>query len=225
MEGREVELLELEARLERGRSAGVRLEVEIGFGKGRYLLARAAAEPDVLFVGIEAATFYWAETTSRAARRGLRNLILIRGDALYVLAACLERESASSVHVYFPDPWPKTRHHRRRLLDPSTIDLVCGLLAPGGKLWFATDHVEYGAVVRAVLECYPAFAVERVEGPWPEGERTHHETKYAAEGRAILRLVATRRAPAGASLLHPDGVAAIAASTIDRSALPDETGR
>jgi tRNA (guanine-N7-)-methyltransferase len=217
MGGREVGPPELEAELSRLRSAGARLEVEIGFGKGRYLLDRAAAEPDVTFIGVESATLYWAETTRRAERRSLANVITICGDALYLLAVCLERESASAVHVYFPDPWPKTRHHRRRLLDPSTVDLVFGLLAPGAKLWFATDHAEYGAAVLDVLARYPAAAVERVEGPWPDGERTHYETKYEAEGRPILRLLVTRRAPAGASLLHPDGADAIAAGSIERA--------
>jgi tRNA (guanine-N7-)-methyltransferase len=224
MGGRELGPRELEAELRRRRRAGARLEVEIGFGKGRYLLARAAAEPDVTFVGIESATLYWAEATRRAERCGLGNLITIRGDALYVLAVCLERECASAVHVYFPDPWPKTRHHRRRLLDPGTVDLVFGLLAPGAVLWFATDHAEYGAAVLDVLARYPAAAVERVEGPWPDGRRTHYETKYEAEGRPILRLVATRRAPAGASLLHPDGAGTIAAGAIERAAPRNDDG-
>ena len=141
-----------------------RLEIEIGFGKGRYLLARAAAEPDTTFLGIESAALYWAETTRRAERRGIGNLITLCGDALYLLAARLERESADAVHVYFPDPWPKTRHHRRRLLDPSTVDLVVGVLAPGASLYFATDHADYGAAVCEVLDRYPAVGVERVEG-------------------------------------------------------------
>jgi tRNA (guanine-N7-)-methyltransferase len=219
MGGREIGLLELETELEQRRRRG-RVELEIGFGKGRYLLGRAAAEPDVTFIGIESAAFYWAATTRRAERRGLRNLITICGDALYVLAVGLEHESVDAIHVYFPDPWPKTRHHRRRLLDPSTIDLVFGVLVPGGSLHFATDHAEYGAAVVGVLERYPAAAVERIEGPWPDGRRTHYETKYEREGRPILRLVAARRAPALASLLHPDGAPAIAAGGIERHALP-----
>jgi tRNA (guanine-N7-)-methyltransferase len=217
MGGREIGPAELESELDRRRRAGARLEVEIGFGKGRYLLGRAAAEPEVTFVGIESATLYWQETTRRAQRRGLGNLITLCGDALYVLAVCLERESASAVHVYFPDPWPKSRHHRRRLLDPSTVDLVFGVLAPGATLCFATDHAEYGAAVCEVLERYPVVGVERLDGPWPDGWRTHYETKYEAEGRPILRLMVTRRAPAGAPLLHPDGAAAIAAGAIERA--------
>ena len=205
MEGRDLQLGELSETIDELRRRGP-LEIEIGFGKGRYLLSRAAAHPGTSFVGIEAAKLYWALTNRRAGRRGLRNLLTICGDALYVLGACLDRGIASVVHVYFPDPWPKLRHQRRRLLDRSTVDLVVGALAPGGALYFATDHAEYGAAVSSVLERYPAVRVERVEGPWPDGPRTHYETKYEREGRPILRLVVTRVAPAEASLLHPDGV-------------------
>jgi tRNA (guanine-N7-)-methyltransferase len=208
--GREPRLAELGSLLD-ARRRGAPVEIEIGFGKGRFLLSRAAAHPDTTFVGIEAAALYWEIVNRGAERRGLGNLITLCGDALYVLGACLEREVASVVHVYFPDPWPKTRHHRRRLLDASTVDLVVGALAPGGTLYFATDHTEYGDSVCAVLDRYPAVAVTRVDGPWPDGPRTHYETKYELEGRPILRLVVQRVAPAASPLLHPDGVAAVVA--------------
>jgi tRNA (guanine-N7-)-methyltransferase len=207
-EGRELRLADLGGALEERRRRGP-LELEIGFGKGRYLLARAAALPDTTFVGIESAAIYWSLANRRAERRGLRNLITVCGDALYVLGVCLDSEYASAVHVYFPDPWPKTRHQRRRLLDASTVDLVVRALAPGGTLYFATDHADYGESVRAVLGRYPAVAVERVMGEWPDGPRTHYETKYEVESRPILRLVVTRVAPPGAPLLHPDGVAGV----------------
>ena len=213
--GRELGPRELEAILER-RGGNGRLELEIGFGKGRYLLARAAADPATTFLGIESADHYWTETTRRAERRGLANVITLCGDALYLLAACLPRECADVVHVYFPDPWPKTRHRRRRLLDPSTVDLVVGVMKPGAALYFATDHAEYGAAVLDTLERYPAVEIERVAGPWPDGERTHYETKYGREERPILRLIVTRRAPSGTALLHPEGAAAVAAAVFDR---------
>jgi tRNA (guanine-N7-)-methyltransferase len=214
MEGRELALEELAAMLA-ARPEGESLELEIGFGKGRYLIERAAAEPGTRFVGIESAAIYWAVANRRAERRRLRNLITVCGDALYVLAACLDREIASAVHVYFPDPWPKTRHSRRRLLDASTVDLVLRVLAPGGRLYFATDHVDYGAAVRRVLERYPAVSVEAIDSPWPDGPRTHYETKYEREGRSILRLIATRDAPAAALRLHPDAVRQIAAGPLE----------
>jgi tRNA (guanine-N7-)-methyltransferase len=193
------------------RGEGRRMEIEIGFGKGRFLLARAAARPDTTFVGIESAPVYWRLACRRADRRGLRNLILVRGDALYVLDALVDREVADTLHVYFPDPWPKLRQRKRRLFDASTVDLVLGALAPGGVLQFATDHADYGEGVRELLERHPALRVETVAGSWPEGPRTNYEAKYELEGRPILRLTATRRAGAGASLLHPDGILAVIA--------------
>ncbi|HVS02802.1 MAG TPA: tRNA (guanosine(46)-N7)-methyltransferase TrmB [Thermoanaerobaculia bacterium] len=180
-------------------------EVEIGFGKGRYLLRRALAAPGTRFLGIEVAAQYWGLLVERMRRRGARNLLAVRGEAEALLAALLPPELARAVHVYFPDPWPKARHQRRRLFDPSSIDLVLGLLAPGGRLFFATDHLRYGEVVASLLAAYPGVVVTPREGPWAEGPRTNYEAKYLAEGRPILRLEAVRRAAAGERPLHPDG--------------------
>jgi tRNA (guanine-N7-)-methyltransferase len=203
--GRELDLREAELPILSPRAAG-RLEIEIGFGKGRYLVARAAEQPEVAFLGIESAPLYFRLANARAEQRGLDNLTTVCGDALYVLAACLDAAIADVVHVYFPDPWPKVRHRRRRLLDEATVDLVVGALRPGGVLRFATDHADYGAAVRGVLERHPALDVALVLRPWPDGPPTHYQTKYEREGRPILRLEATRRAAVGAPLLHPDGV-------------------
>lgn len=180
-------------------------EVEIGFGKGRYLLGRAVAEPARRFLGVEVAGEYQAILAGRAARRGLRNLVAVRGEALYLLSAVLPRGWAEAVHVYFPDPWPKSRQKKRRLFDVETVDLVLGLLAPGGRLCFATDFLEYGALVEEILRGFPGLVVERVEGGWPEGPRTNYEAKYLVEGRPILRLVARFEPTPDDLPLHPLG--------------------
>ena len=182
-------------------------ELEIGFGKGRYLLRRAREEPERRFLGIEIAGQFFRILVERAARQRLGNLLAIRGEALYLLSAVLPRGFADAVHVYHPDPWPKSRHHKRRLFDPETLDLVMGALAPGGTLYFATDHLDYGEVVMEILEAHPAVSVARLEGGWPGGPRTNYEAKYVAEGRPILRLVVT--AGADPAALHPAGVAGI----------------
>ncbi|GMU67480.1 MAG: hypothetical protein AMXMBFR36_37540 [Acidobacteriota bacterium] len=179
-------------------------EVEIGFGKGRFLLARAAARPERRYLGIEVAGEYFRLAARRARSRALGNVALLHGEALYLLAAVLPRGFAGELHVYFPDPWPKSRHLRRRLFSPASVDLVLGALAPGGRLWFATDFLDYGAEVEEILRSHPALEVERIEPGWPEGPRTNYEAKYVAEGRPILRLGATLlRAPE----LHPRGEA------------------
>lgn len=185
-------------------------EVEIGFGKGRHLLRRCQEEPDRRFLGIELASEYWQMFVERARKRGLANWIALRGDALSLTAAVLPHGFASAVHVYFPDPWPKSRHHKRRLFDPETVDLVLSLLSPGGRLLFATDFLEYGAVVQEILESYPGLLVTRRERPWDEGPRTNYEAKYLLEGRPILRLEATLEP--GAAPLHPSGARRVLAA-------------
>ncbi len=179
-------------------------EVELGFGKGRHLLARALAAPGARFLGVEIAHEYYQVLAGRAARRGAGNLVTIRAEALYLLAAILPRRFAAAVHVYFPDPWPKARQKKRRLFDAETVDLVLGLLKPGGTLYFATDFREYGELVAEILAGYPGFASERVDA-WPEGPRTNYEAKYVVEGRPILRLVGRLAAEPEAVALHPAG--------------------
>jgi tRNA (guanine-N7-)-methyltransferase len=196
----------------------VPVEIEIGFGKGRFLLAEAERHPERFFIGIESAAEYYRLLRHRATRRGLHNLVAVRGEALYVISCCLAPRCAQAVHVYFPDPWPKLRHHRRRLFDPRKIDLVLGLLAPGGRLFFATDHAEYGAAVLQLLSAHPATVVTRRDAPWPDGARTNYEAKYEAEGRPILRLEVTIEE--GVDLLHPAAGTALVAPPLESEEAP-----
>jgi tRNA (guanine-N7-)-methyltransferase len=187
-----------------------RWEVEIGFGKGRYLLRRCLDSPGDGFLGIEQVAEYQERFAARARRRQAPNWVALRGEALYLMSAVLPRGFAAAAHVYFPDPWPKSRHHKRRLFDPETVDLVAGLLAPGGRLFFATDFLAYGELVWELLASYPALAVRRRDGVWDDGPRTNYEAKYIAAGRPILRLEASAEAPAP---LHAVGRLAILAAT------------
>ncbi len=178
-------------------------EVEIGFGKGRYLYERCCSEPDRRFLGIEIAGQYLREWVYKSRKQGLENFLVLHGDALALLATSLPAGFAEVVHIYFPDPWFKTRHKKRRLLDPETVDLVLRLLAPGGRLSFATDFLEYGEKVVKILAGVPGLEIRRIT-EWPEGPRTHYEAKFVAEGRPIIRLEAwfAKRTQVG---LHPLG--------------------
>lgn len=178
-------------------------EVEIGFGKGKYLLRRCQEDPGRRFFGIEVASEYFQMFVDKARRRRLTNWIALRGDALALISSVLPHGFASAVHVYFPDPWPKSRHHKRRLFDPETVDLVLSLLEPGGRLLFATDFLEYGALVQEILESYPGLRITRRDAVWDEGPRTNYEAKYILEGRPILRLEGVLEP--GAARLHPRG--------------------
>ncbi len=191
-------------------------EVEIGFGKGRYLLDSARAHPERRFLGVEVVSKYYRLLRVRARRHGAPNLLSFRGEALYLLSAVLPSAFASRLHVYFPDPWPKSRHYKRRLFDPETLDLVLGVLRPGGELYFATDFIDYGQRVREILDAYPGLSVEVQRAPWPDGARTNYEAKYIAEGRPILRLHCRLAGGTGAPRLHPEGRAGILAATAER---------
>lgn len=188
-------------------------EVELGFGKGKYLLQRCQADPGRRFLGIEVASEYHGHFVERARSRGLANWVALRGDALFLLSAAVPTGFASVLHVYFPDPWPKSRHHKRRLFDPQTVDLVLGLLRPGGKLCFATDFLAYGELVMEILEGYPGLTMERRATVWDEGPRTHYEGKYVLEGRPILRAEGILRREEERAPLHPAGATALLAAT------------
>jgi len=188
-------------------------EVEIGFGKGRYLLRRCREAADRRFLGIEVAAEYQALFVSRARRAGLANWLALRGEALYLLSAVLPAGFASALHVYFPDPWPKLRHHKRRLFDPETVDLVFRLLRRGGSFSFATDFLDYGETVVEILSGYPALRFSRRDRPWDEGPRTNYEAKYEREGRPILRLEGVLEVDGREAPLHPRGRKAVLAAT------------
>jgi tRNA (guanine-N7-)-methyltransferase len=194
-------------------------EVEIGFGKGRYLLRRSREDAGRRFLGIEVAGEYHGMFVDRARRLGPTNWVALRGDALYLASAVLPAGFASALHVYFPDPWPKLRHHKRRLFDPETVDLVFRLLRRGGRFSFATDFLDYGEQVAALLAGYPGLRLTRRERPWDEGARTNYEAKYEKEGRPILRLEGVLEVDGGEAPLHPEGAKAVLAAI--GTVLPD----
>ncbi len=191
-------------------------EVELGFGKGKFLLRSALQHPERRYLGIEVVSKYYRLLDRRARRQGADNLMVVRGEALYLLSTVLPQGFASVLHVYFPDPWPKQRHRKRRLFDSETVDLVLGLLRPGGRLFFATDFLEYGELVYDLLRLYPGLTLERREAPWPDGARTNYEAKYIVEGRPILRLEGHLAADATVGSLHPEGVPGIVAAMAAR---------
>lgn len=181
-------------------------ELEIGFGKGRYLLQRAQQDPEVRLLGIELVSQYFRLAAERAHRKGLDDLVLMQGEALFILATWLPRSFARRVHVYFPDPWPKAKHHRRRLFAEETLDLLLDALTPDGELVFASDHQKYAARVLEVLEGHPGLELEHRHQVWRDGPRTNYEAKYVEEGRPITRVLVRKQAGlAGEALIHPVG--------------------
>jgi tRNA (guanine-N7-)-methyltransferase len=182
-------------------------ELEIGCGKGGFLLARAKARPDVRFLGIEWANKFFKFAADRMSRWGLSNVRVMRTDARVFVMNHLAPESVTTLHLYHPDPWPKKRHHKRRLVQDDFADAVARVLVPDGRWLIQTDHAEYFEHIRAVLDPHPAFASvgwdEAVSETLPDFMGTNFEIKYTKEGRAIYRAAYVRIASAP-RVDHPD---------------------
>jgi tRNA (guanine-N7-)-methyltransferase len=165
-----------------------RVEVEIGIGKGRFLLAAAEARPDVLHLGVEWANEFLRIAEARAEKRALENVRFARVDAGDLVRRAVPDASVAAYYVFYPDPWPKKRHHKRRFLQPANVDALARTLVPGGGLHVATDHEEYWAVIEPLLNGHPAFGREASFGgsdfPLPlDAPLTNFEAKYEIEGR------------------------------------------
>ncbi|MFQ5877791.1 MAG: tRNA (guanosine(46)-N7)-methyltransferase TrmB, partial [Acidobacteriota bacterium] len=128
-----------------GRAAPV--EIEVGIGKGRFLLWQARIRPEVNFLGLEWSRKHLRIAKQRAERQGLTNLRLYRADARHVLADLVPDASVRRLHVYCPDPWPKKRHHKRRFFSPRTAPHLERVLEPGGHLHLSTDVGPYFALI------------------------------------------------------------------------------
>jgi tRNA (guanine-N7-)-methyltransferase len=172
-----------------GRSAP--LETEIGSGRARFLVAAARACPAHDFLGLERSLAYYRVCRERVARSGLANARALRADGRLFVES-LPPDSVRAFHVYFPDPWPKKRHRKRRLLDAVTLELLASRLEPEGTLRVATDHPGYGRAVRSLLETVPAFEGlewDALASPPPSS----YELKYREEGRPIWRFLCVKR--------------------------------
>ena len=171
------------------------VEVEIGPGKGAFLLARAAARPELNFLGLEYAKSYCSYAADRCRRAGLQNVRLLRCEALHFFSTCLPDACLWRVHIYFPDPWPKRRHHSRRLFQPTFVRQLRRTLRPGGQLLVVSDHLAYFQQIAALLDAAGNFAI--VDFPVmgdKDGELvgTNFERKYIAQGKLFYRLARLR---------------------------------
>jgi len=162
------------------------VEIEIGIGKGRFLIDAAKRDPNSNFLGIEWATKYLRLAHKRTINANLRNMRFVRADAREFVECFLPGKSIQAYHIYFPDPWPKKRHHKRRLINTEFRIEVERTLCVGGRVWLATDHQEYFEVMMEVFE--DSLILEPIEAVW-EGERTNYEQKYMDEGKLIFRRV------------------------------------
>lgn len=163
-----------------------RVVMEIGSGKGRFLISSATEQPDVNFVGIEKSLHYHRLIRDRIMKRRLENVRLINHDAFLVLQKMVADEALSEIHIYFPDPWPRKREMKRRIIRPEALAEMRRTLVPGGAGIFVTDHRDYyEAAAPLIAEVFDSEA--RVPQP-EDAPRTNYEAKYRAEGRPIYEV-------------------------------------
>jgi len=171
------------------------VELEIGMGKGTFLTDQAKARPETNFFGIEWANWYFCYASDRLRRNGCLNARTVRADAVFFLKEFVPDESLSVLHIYFPDPWPKARHNKRRTIQPSFVPTIMRVLIPGGQLRVVTDHKGYYEQIEATIKGSPLEVIEyNRPGSAAEGETvgTNFERKYQREGRPFYAIAAKK---------------------------------
>jgi tRNA (guanine-N7-)-methyltransferase len=180
-----------------GRSAPV--HIEVGSGKGTFLVHEASSFSDRDYLGIEWASKYYRYAVDRIGRRGLTNVRMIRTDAAVFLHDHVSEESVTCFHIYFPDPWPKKRHNKRRFFNEANLELLLRLLKPQGMVRIATDHEDYFQQIQRVIVEHSERLEEALFPPTAgantgEWVGTNFERKYLKEERSIYK-VAVKKKP------------------------------
>lgn len=160
--------------------------VEIGSGKGRFLVATARERPEVNLIGIEKSLHYHRVIVDRIARAGLENIRAINHDAFAILSKMIPAASVDEIHIYFPDPWPRPRERKRRMIRDEVLEEIRRVLRPDGCGIYVTDHEEYFDKAAPLVEQF--FRAER-RTPGPDDPpRTNYEAKYREQGRPIYEI-------------------------------------
>jgi tRNA (guanine-N7-)-methyltransferase len=173
------------------------LEVDVGFGRGHFLTDRARQAPGVNVVGIELRK-KWVETLrARIERERIPNAYVLDGEAFALIAAHFAPGEVSRFYVFFPDPWWKRRHRKRRLWTPELVALLASRLRPGGAIYAQTDVAEYAEEIRGLLEAAPELTRAHAEAYAPWGEelpRSPRERRYVRDGVPYYQMKYLRRA-------------------------------
>ncbi len=160
--------------------------LEIGFGNGESLAEQAAAEPEHNFLGIEVHRPGVGHLLRLVEERGLTNLRIVNHDAVEVLEHMIPERSLSGVQIYFPDPWPKKKHHKRRIVQPSFLRLLASRMRPGAFLHLATDWQDYAEhMVDALHQVEDLFENTAVEGAFVPRPQRRPQTKFERRGQRL----------------------------------------
>ena len=167
---------------------GKPLEVDLGCGDGSFLMGMAENFPERDFLGVERLLGRVRKVCKKATRRGLENARVLRLESRYFIEWLCPEEAISRLHLLCPDPWPKVRHHRRRLVQVEFLEAVRRALVPGGEFLFMTDHEEYFHWVEEKVAEFGKF--ERLE--WLEDSffypKTDFQQQWESEGKSMWRL-------------------------------------
>jgi tRNA (guanine-N7-)-methyltransferase len=161
------------------------LHLEVGFGDGRYTVRRALEEPGSRFVGLEISSASLQRGLKRVRRAGVSNVKLLKVGAAFAVRHLFPPGSLTSITVNFPDPWPKERHERRRLLQASFFRLAAARLARRGAILLATDHPEYLAFAQREAAASGVFVLEEAEAP-PAVFETKYALKWKEQGKRLF---------------------------------------
>ncbi len=164
---------------------------EIGSGHGHFLTAYAHARPERVCVGLDLVGERVARATKKRDRGRLGNLHFLRADARLFLKVLPEAARMSDLYILFPDPWPKLRHHKHRIIQPALLDVVAGRMAPGARLFFRTDYEPYFAEAKRTIAEHPRWTV--TEEPWD----FEYETVFQSRAEKYHSLVARVRGTVG----------------------------
>jgi len=175
------------------------IELEIGSGKGGFILRQAKAHADRNYLGIEWANKFYKYAADRMARWGVTNVRIMRTDARHFVVHRLAPGCLAALHIYHPDPWPKKRHAKRRLFQPTFVQAAVRAMAPGARLAIQTDHAGYFEQIEGVIaareELEPIAFVDENHGTVGQDVQTNFEIKYEREGRTFHRLAYRKRLP------------------------------
>ena len=169
---------------------GAPLEVELGTGKGRFLIESGRRHPERNYLGLERSLSYYRVARDRIRKAGLPNVRVLRADASEFVREAPDH-SVEGLHAYFPDPWPKKKQRKRRLIDAALLSMAFRIVRPDGSLRIVTDHAEYATWIRSSLEEAIRSGVPWEEAAWEQGEippPTHYELKYLQAGREFFRI-------------------------------------
>ncbi|HOE68783.1 MAG TPA: tRNA (guanosine(46)-N7)-methyltransferase TrmB [Candidatus Omnitrophota bacterium] len=165
------------------------VELEIGCGKGKFLTERARENPDTNFLGIDYVSKFRRKGETKVGKCDLANIRFLKAEARKFLTEAVPPASIAVVHIYFPDPWPKRRHHRRRTVTADFLKLIHSRLAPSGLLEIATDDGAYYAEIKeamvATAELWENVRETKDERIFGGTMKTNYELKFEAEGRTL----------------------------------------